>query len=106
MSRQFMFGYRIRISNEGSEPAKLLARHWIIIDSHGRRRDVEGDGVIGQQPRIEPGQTFEYTSQCPLTTSWGTMEGTYRMTRDDGEEFEARVGRFYLVSEEGGPARV
>lgn len=93
---RFVFGYTIVIANVGDSPAQLISRHWIIIDAHGRREDVEGEGVIGKQPRLEPGQAFKYQSFCPLRTTWGTMEGTYRMRRDDGSEFDARIGRFYL----------
>jgi ApaG protein len=93
---QFAFGYTIVISNEGDRPAQLLKRHWIIIDADGRREDVRGPGVVGETPRLEPGQAFKYQSLCPLRTPWGTMEGTYTMQRDDGELFEARIGRFYL----------
>lgn len=94
--RRFAFGYTIVISNEGDRPAKLLSRHWVIIDAQGRREDVRGPGVVDETPRLEPGQAFKYQSLCPLRTSWGTMEGSYTMRRDDGETFEARVGRFYL----------
>jgi len=94
---QFVFGYNIVIANEGEAPAKLLSRHWIIIDASGRREEVQGPGVIGQTPRLEPGQAFKYQSFCPLKTNWGTMEGTYTMQRDDGEEFTVEIGRFYLA---------
>jgi ApaG protein len=96
-ARQFRFGYRITISNEGAAAATLVSRHWVIIDADGTREEVEGPGVIGQTPRLEPGQGFKYTSYCPLKTPWGTMEGTYKFERDGGEEFEANIGRFYLV---------
>ena len=93
---RYLFGYRVLIVNEGDSPAQLLSRHWIIIDGLGRREEVKGDGVVGQTPRLEPGQGFKYTSYCPLATDWGTMEGTYLMRRDNGETFEARIARFYL----------
>lgn len=96
-ARRFFFAYRIRIANEGDHPARLRARHWIIIDGHGNRRDVQGEGVVGETPRLEPGQFHEYSSHCPLETEWGTMEGTYLMERDNGETFEANVARFYLI---------
>lgn len=95
---KFVFGYRVRLFNEGDEPAQLTDRHWIIIDADGERRDVRGEGVIGQQPRIAPGESFEYASYCPLATEWGTMEGSFTMLRDNGESFEATVDRFYLVA--------
>lgn len=91
-----VFAYTIRISNEGPAPAKLLNRHWVIKDSWGHTREVRGPGVVGEQPRLEPGQEFEYTSFCPLPTPQGTMSGSYGMVRDDGERFDARVGEFFL----------
>jgi ApaG protein len=96
-SRQYRFGYRITIFNEGNSAATLTSRRWLIIDADGQREEVQGPGVIGQTPRLEPGQGFKYTSYCPLKTRWGTMEGTYHLERDDGTEFEAEIGRFYLV---------
>jgi len=99
-SRRYAFGYKITIRNEGTAAARLLGRHWVIVDAHGERQDVEGDGVVGEQPRLEPGEEFEYTSWAPLHTAWGTMEGEYRMERDDGSRFGARVARFYLVAED------
>ncbi len=95
-ARKFVFGYTIVIANQGDAPVQLLTRHWVIIDGHGRREDVEGEGVVGQQPRLEPGQAFKYQSFCPLKTPWGTMEGEYVMRRDNGETFEAKIDRFYL----------
>lgn len=97
-ARRFVFGYRIRIRNEGAEPVTLISRHWIIVDGDGDRHDVEGDGVVGHQPRLEPGEAFEYASYCPLETRWGTMEGVYHMRLDDGSMFHARVARFFLVA--------
>jgi ApaG protein len=94
--RKYVFGYTIVIANQGDTPAKLLSRHWIIIDALGRREDVEGPGVVGQTPHLKPGEAFKYQSFCPLRTDWGTMEGTYLMQRDSGETFEARIDRFYL----------
>lgn len=95
---QFLFTYRIRISNEGRLPAKLLSRHWIITDADGRVQEVKGEGVVGEQPRIGPGESFEYESFCQLETPWGTMEGTFMMEREDGVALEARVARFYLAA--------
>src|SRR3954468_24814229 len=97
--RKFVFGYTIVIVNTGDEPVQLLTRHWVIIDALGRREEVQGDGVIGQQPRLMPGKAFKYQSFCPLKTPWGTMEGTYRMVRDDGTTFDVKVARFYLRTE-------
>jgi ApaG protein len=94
---RFLFGYRIVILNEGRITATLRTRHWIIIDGNGTVEDVKGDGVVGQQPRLAPGEGFKYTSYCPLTTEWGTMEGTYEFRTDEGERLDVRIGRFYLA---------
>ena len=94
----FVFAYRISILNEGDDAARLLSRRWTIIDSENRQTLVEGPGVVGETPLLAPGESFEYTSACPLTTSWGTMEGSYQMERDDGTVFDAQVGRFFLSS--------
>ncbi|MGC4001038.1 MAG: Co2+/Mg2+ efflux protein ApaG [Anaeromyxobacter sp.] len=94
---RFLFSYAVRISNEGEETATLLGRHWIITDASGEREEVVGEGVVGNQPRLDPGEKFEYTSFCVLQTPHGSMEGTYRMVRDDGEEFEAEIAPFALV---------
>lgn len=95
--RKYVFGYRVRISNGSDAPMKLLARAWKIVDAHGTEQEVKGEGVVGQQPRIAPGQSFEYTSWCPLKTPWGTMEGVYTFATESGEKFDAAVARFYLV---------
>lgn len=95
---KFLFAYTIIIRNEGDEWAKLLTRHWKIIDSEGYLEEVRGAGVVGYTPELEPGEQFKYTSFCPLSTPWGTMEGTFQMIRRDGTEFDAEVGRFYLFS--------
>jgi ApaG protein len=95
--KRFVFGYRIVIVNEGNSPAVLRSRHWVIIDSAGHVEEVQGAGVVGKQPRLEPGKGFKYTSYCPLTTDWGTMEGTYQFERDTGETFDVKIGRFYLA---------
>lgn len=94
---KFTFAYRITIANEGETRARLLSRHWVIINGNGDREDVEGPGVVGKYPNLASGEMFEYTSFCPLDTEWGTMEGTYRMQREDGSSFDAVVGRFYLT---------
>jgi len=93
---KYLFSYTIVIANQGDSPVQLVSRHWIIIDGNGEHEEVRGPGVVGETPRLEPGQAFKYQSFCPLPTPWGTMEGTYRMRRDDGETFDAHVGRFYL----------
>lgn len=97
---KYLFSYRVRIVNEGELPAKLISRHWIIIDSEGKTENVQGEGVVGRQPKLNPGEEFKYTSYCPLGTPWGTMEGTFQMLRNDGTEFKAIIERFYLVSPE------
>lgn len=94
-----MFGYRIVISNDSGRGVRLVSRRWEIVDADGREEVVEGEGVVGQQPMIAPGASFEYASFCPLSTRWGTMEGTYRMERADGEALDVRIGRFYLACE-------
>jgi ApaG protein len=95
---RYLYAYSIRISNEGADPAQLVSRHWIITDAQGEREEVEGDGVVGQQPRLEAGEAFEYTSFCILKTPHGSMRGTYRMRRDDGTAFEAEIAPFALVT--------
>lgn len=96
---RFVFGYRIRITNEGDVRIRLLSRHWVIVDGDGTRREIRGEGVVGQQPELAPGAFFEYSSYCPLEHAWGTMEGSYQMIDHLGERFEVRIERFYLVSE-------
>jgi ApaG protein len=94
----YVFGYRIRIRNEGTSTVRLMSRHWVIVDAHGTREEVEGPGVIGQQPRIDPGTEFDYASYCPLRTRWGTMEGTFHVRDAQGNTLPVRVARFYLVA--------
>jgi ApaG protein len=101
---RFIFSYRIRITNESQRRAKLLSRHWIIVDADGHRHEVQGEGVVGQQPDLAPGQAFTYASFCPLQTAWGTMEGTYTMLAEDGESFEVQIGRFFLTLPHDEPA--
>ena len=95
--KRFLFGYRIVIVNEGKLTATLRTRHWIIIDANGTVEEVKGEGVVGQKPRLGPGEGFKYTSYCPLTTEWGTMEGDYEFHTDTGETFRVKIGRFYLA---------
>jgi len=92
----YFFAYKITIRNEGPEAARLVSRYWRITDGLGRAEEVEGPGVVGEQPRIEPGQKFEYTSFCPLPTDRGVMKGFYKMARDDGSSFEVVIGAFRL----------
>jgi ApaG protein len=93
---QFVFAYTIRITNTGTVAAKLVSRHWIITDSEHRVQEVRGEGVIGQQPRLAPGESFEYTSGASLNTPVGTMRGSYRMVAEDGREFDATIPPFTL----------
>jgi ApaG protein len=95
--RRWLFSYTVRIANEGEATAQLRSRHWIIMDAEGNREEVVGDGVVGHQPRLEPGQQFEYTSYCVLKTPHGSMQGSYHMVRDDGTSFAARIAPFPLV---------
>jgi ApaG protein len=93
---QWFFAYRVRITNEGGETTQLLSRHWVIIDGSGRVEEVRGPGVVGEQPVLRPGETFEYTSACPLRTPEGTMHGTYQMVTSDGTRFDAEIAPFAL----------
>jgi ApaG protein len=95
---RYLFTYTVRISNEGDTPARLVSRHWIITDASGEREEVVGEGVVGQQPRLGAGETFEYTSFCILKTPHGSMRGTYHMVRDDTSAFEATIAPFALVT--------
>lgn len=95
---RYIFGYRVRIANEGAVPVQLIARRWLIVDADGQRNEVQGEGVIGQQPVIQPGDAHEYESFCPLETPWGTMEGEYLMRPQQGDDFFAKVDRFYLAA--------
>jgi ApaG protein len=96
MEKKFVFAYFIRIENNGDEPIQLLRRHWYIHDSHGGVKEVEGEGVIGKQPVIQPGDAHEYNSLCVLETFEGFMEGTYLMQREDGDRFRITIPRFHL----------
>jgi ApaG protein len=93
---QWFFAYRIRIANEGAEPIQLLARHWVITNASGHVEEVNGEGVVGEQPVIEPGEAFEYTSGCPLTTPFGSMHGEYQMVNRNGEQFDVAIPAFVL----------
>ena len=94
-----VFRYAIRISNESDAPMTLLSRRWRIIDANGEEEEVVGEGVVGVQPRIGAGKSFEYSSFCPLRTRWGTMEGEYTLRRDDGHQLQVQVARFYLAAD-------
>jgi len=93
---RFVFAYTITIRNGGEAAAQLIRRHWVITDANGRVQEVRGDGVVGQQPWLQPGENFEYTSGAVLETSVGTMQGSYEMRGDDGTEFEAPIPVFTL----------
>lgn len=97
---QYLFGYEITITNENPEAVQLLHRHWVISDALGRTEEVKGPGVIGKQPRLKPGDSFTYDSFCPLPTPFGSMRGSYKMMRDNGEFFEVDVPQFSLVQTE------
>lgn len=93
----YFFAYKISITNKGNAPAQLMNRHWIITNAFGHIEEVRGPGVVGLQPQIQPGQTFEYESACPLNTSTGSMKGRYEFTGSDGNTFEVEIPEFYLV---------
>jgi ApaG protein len=95
-SGQYFFLYTVTIANESTETVQLLTRHWIITDGSGHVEEVRGPGVVGKQPTLAPGESFAYTSGCPLTTPFGVMEGTYQMVTADGEQFDARIAPFTL----------
>ena len=94
--KQYVFAYTIRITNAGTVAAQLVSRHWIITDADHRVQEVKGLGVVGQQPRLEPGESFEYTSGTSLATAVGTMRGTYQMVAADGRAFDAAIPLFTL----------
>ncbi len=93
---RYVFAYTVTITNSGSVPARLLARHWIITDSNNQTREVRGEGVVGEQPYLLPGTSFEYTSGAVLETPVGVMRGSYQMRADDGTEFDAEIPPFTL----------
>jgi ApaG protein len=95
--QRFVFGYTITIRNDGTEPARLLTRHWVITDANGQQREVRGEGVVGEQPHLQPGQGFRYSSGAVLETPVGSMHGAYQMVSDGGERFEAPIPAFRLA---------
>lgn len=95
--QQFVFAYKVRITNTGERPAQLISRHWIITDGNQGEQEVRGLGVVGQQPLLAPGETFEYTSGCPLQTPVGTMRGTYLCVGENGIPFEVDIPEFVLA---------
>jgi ApaG protein len=94
---RYVFAYTINIANAGKLPAKLLTRHWIITDANGKVQEVRGDGVVGEQPWLRPGDDFNYTSGAVLETAVGTMRGSYQMLADDGRKFDATIPEFVLT---------
>ena len=95
--RRYAFSYTITILNEGVVSAKLISRHWIITDSDGKVQEVRGKGVVGEQPLLEPGQGFRYSSGAIIETPVGTMQGSYKMQAEDGVEFDAPIAAFRLA---------
>lgn len=93
---QWVFEYTVRITNLGRETVQLVSRHWIIVDGLERTREVKGPGVVGEQPVLGPGQSFQYSSWCPLETPTGMMHGTYQMLRAGGEQFDIAIAPFAL----------
>ncbi len=92
----YVFAYTITIQNKGKQNAQLLARHWVITDSNSKIQEVRGDGVVGEQPLLKPGEQFVYTSGTMLETAVGTMKGSYQMLADDGSHFDAQIEEFVL----------
>lgn len=97
----WFFLYTIRIRNEGTQTVQLTDRHWIIVDGTGDTQEVRGEGVVGEQPVLDPGEQYEYTSGCPLSTPFGSMAGSYRMQRGDGTVLEVEIPLFELVQPRG-----
>jgi ApaG protein len=93
---EWVFQYTVRITNQGTDTVQLISRHWIITDAHEQQREVKGDGVVGQQPVLAAGESFKYSSWCPLETSVGSMQGTYQMASADGERFDIEIAPFGL----------
>jgi ApaG protein len=98
VNSQYVFAYTITITNEGTEAAKLMTRHWVITDANGHVEEVHGDGVVGEQPYLRPGEGFQYTSGAVLKTPVGTMSGSYQMVTDSGSNFDAEIPEFILSS--------
>lgn len=93
----YFFSYQIRITNLGGEKVQLVSREWLITDANGETQRVQGPGVVGEQPVLLPGESFEYTSFCPLSTAVGAMQGSYRMVLENGDSFDAEVAPFALA---------
>ena len=97
VNQRYVFAYAVRISNVGKETAQLRTRHWIIQDATGKVEEVKGPGVVGHEPKLEPGEEFKYSSGCVLKTSRGSMHGTYQMERPDGTMLDAEIAKFELL---------
>ena len=95
--RRYVFSYTITIRNEGAVSARLLTRHWVITDANGKVQEVRGDGVVGEQPHLKPGQGFRYSSGAVLETPVGAMQGSYQMVTDEGMQFDAPIAAFRLA---------
>lgn len=95
---EFFWAYQVRIANVGEQTAQLINRHWVITDAQGVTQEVRGEGVVGEQPVIEPGKHFDYTSGVPLTTPSGMMQGSFEMEAEDGRRYEIRIPAFALDS--------
>lgn len=95
---RYVFAYTIVIENQGTRPARLLNRHWIITDANGHAQEVRGEGVVGEQPHLNPGERFQYTSGTVISTPVGSMHGSYEMIGDEGTRFEAHIPAFSLAS--------
>ena len=95
---RWFWAYHVRLENVGPMAVQLLTRHWIITDGRGSRHSVEGEGVVGEQPMIAPGSSFDYVSGCPLATPTGSMEGTYQMLGEDGSAFDVDIPKFALFA--------
>jgi len=95
---RYVFGYRIRLTNTGTERAQLVSRHWIITDANRQKQEVRGMGVVGEHPDLAPGESYEYSSGVTLTTPWGTMHGSYQMLAEDGTRFDAEIPEFVLTA--------
>jgi ApaG protein len=93
---EWVFQYTVRITNKGTETVQLISRHWIITDAGEETREIKGPGVVGEQPVLAPGESFQYSSWCPLKTPMGTMRGTYQMIRSSGEQFDIVIAPFAL----------
>ena len=97
VERRYVFSYTITIRNEGQTPARLVTRHWVITDANGKVQEVRGDGVVGEQPYLKPGQGFRYSSGAVIETPVGVMQGSYQMVADDGAKFDAPISPFRLA---------